>query len=67
MLLVSLELAGVVGSNQLLKWWRPAVILITLVAAIFTPTGDPLSMLLLMIPLIGFYFGSILVGKLLGK
>ena len=66
-LLVSLELAGVVGSKQLLKWWRPAVILITLLAAIFTPTGDPLSMLLLMIPLICFYFGAVLVGKLLGK
>jgi sec-independent protein translocase protein TatC len=66
-LLVSLELAGVVSPAQLLKWWRPAVILITVLAAVFTPTGDPLSMLLLMIPLIAFYFGAILVGKLLGK
>jgi sec-independent protein translocase protein TatC len=66
-LLVSLELATVVSSTQLLRWWRPAVILITLAAAIFTPTGDPLSMLLLMIPLILFYFGAILVGKLLRK
>jgi len=66
-LLVSLELAGVVRSAQLLRWWRPAVIVITVLAAVFTPTGDPLSMLLLMIPLIVFYFGAILVGKLLGK
>jgi len=56
-----------VSSAQLLRWWRPAVILITLASAIFTPTGDPLSMLLLMIPLIVFYFGAILVGKLLRK
>jgi sec-independent protein translocase protein TatC len=66
-LLVSLELATVVSSAQLLHWWRPAVIVITLAAAIFTPTGDPLSMLLLMIPLIVFYFGAIGVGKLLKK
>jgi sec-independent protein translocase protein TatC len=66
-LLVSLELAGVVTPAQLLRWWRPAVILITVIAAVFTPTGDPLSMLLLMIPLIFFYFGSILVGKLLRR
>lgn len=66
-LLVSLEVAGVVRPTQLLKWWRPAVIIITILAAVFTPTGDPLSMLLLMIPLIAFYFGAIGVGKLLGK
>jgi sec-independent protein translocase protein TatC len=66
-LLVSLELAGVVNPTQLLKWWRPAVIIITVLAAVFTPTGDPLSMLLLMVPLIAFYFASIGVGKLLGK
>jgi len=66
-LLVSLEVAGVVRPAQLLRWWRPAVILITVLAAVFTPTGDPLSMLLLMIPLIAFYFAAIGVGKLLGK
>jgi sec-independent protein translocase protein TatC len=66
-LLISLELAGVVTPARLLGWWRPAVILITVLAAVFTPTGDPLSMLVLMIPLIVFYFGAILVGKLLGK
>lgn len=65
--LVSLEIANVVTPAKLLGWWRPAVILITLAAAIFTPTGDPLSMLILMVPLIVFYFGAILVGKLLGK
>jgi sec-independent protein translocase protein TatC len=66
-LLVSLELAGVVRPAQLLRWWRPAVIVITVLAAVFTPTGDPLSMLLLMCPLIAFYFASIGIGKLLGK
>ena len=40
---------------------------ITIAAALFTPTGDPLSMLLLMIPLIFFYFIAIAVGRLLGK
>jgi sec-independent protein translocase protein TatC len=66
-LLVSLEVAGVVSSRQLLHWWRPAILIITIGSATFTPTGDPLSMLLLMIPLFFFYFASILVGRLLGK
>ena len=66
-LLVSLEIAGVVSSAQLTKWWRPAVIVITLISAIFTPTGDPFSMLLLMVPLIAFYFLAIGVGKMLHR
>jgi sec-independent protein translocase protein TatC len=66
-LLVSLELAEVVSSAALLKHWRIAVMVITMAAALFTPTGDPLSMLLLMIPLIIFYFAAIFVGRLLRK
>jgi sec-independent protein translocase protein TatC len=66
-LLVSLELAEVVSPAALLKHWRVAVMGITVAAALFTPTGDPLSMLLLMIPLIVFYFAAILVGRLFGK
>ncbi|HLG68408.1 MAG TPA: twin-arginine translocase subunit TatC [Acidimicrobiales bacterium] len=65
--LVSLQLARVVSAAKLLGWWRWAVILITLVAAIFTPSSDPFSMLALAVPLTAFYFASILVGKLLGR
>jgi sec-independent protein translocase protein TatC len=63
-ILVALQLARVISSSQLLSWWRWAVILITVVAAVFTPSGDPLSMLALAVPLIFFYFLSILIGKL---
>ncbi len=65
--LVSLEMANVVTPATLLRSWRWAIIAITLVAAIFTPSGDPFSMLVLMVPLIAFYFASIAVGKLAGK
>ena len=63
-LLVALQMARVVTPTQLLSWWRWAVIGITLAAAIFTPSGDPISMVVLMVPLIVFYFLAILVGKL---
>lgn len=66
-LLVSLELADVLSSAALLKHWRMAVMIITLASALFTPTGDPLSMFALMVPLTAFYFGAALVGRLLGK
>ena len=65
--LVALQLARVVTPASLLRWWRWAVIIITLVAAVFTPSGDPLSMLLLATPLVAFYFLSIAIGKLLGR
>ena len=65
--LVSLELAHVVTPAQLLKWWRWAVIIIVVVAAVFTPSSDPFSMFALAIPLVIFYFISIGIGKLLGR
>ena len=66
-ILVSLELAHVVTPARLLRSWRWAVILITVVAAVFTPSSDPFSMLALAVPLILFYFISIGIGKLMGR
>jgi sec-independent protein translocase protein TatC len=65
--LVSLELARVVTPARLLKAWRWAVIIIVVVAAVFTPSSDPFSMFALALPLIFFYFISIGIGKLLGR
>jgi sec-independent protein translocase protein TatC len=66
-ILVALELAGVISPASLLHHWRPAIIGITIAAAVLTPSGDPVSMFVMMIPLIVFYFGSIGIGKLAGK
>jgi sec-independent protein translocase protein TatC len=66
-ILVSLELARVVTPTRLLRSWRWAVILITVVSAVFTPSSDPFSMLALAVPLVVFYFVSIGIGKLMGR
>jgi len=66
-ILVSLELAHVVTPARLLRSWRWAVILITVVAGVFTPSSDPFSMLALAVPLVVFYFISIAIGKLMGR
>jgi len=66
-ILVALELINVVTPKRLLHSWRYATIIITLAAAIFTPSSDPLSMLALAAPLVAFYFLAIGVGKLLHK
>lgn len=65
--LVSLELARVVSPARLLRSWRWAVIIIVVVAAVFTPSSDPFSMFALAVPLVAFYFISIGIGKLLGR
>ncbi len=65
--LVSLELAHVVTPARLLRSWRWAIIIIVVLAAVFTPSSDPFSMFALAIPLTVFYFVSIGIGKLLGR
>jgi sec-independent protein translocase protein TatC len=65
--LVALQLAHVVSPGALLRAWRWAVIGITVGAAVFTPSSDPISMLALAVPLVAFYFLAIGVGKLLGR
>ncbi len=54
--LVMLNLAGLITAQSILKSWRFAVFIIALIAALATPTADPMSMFLVMIPLIALYF-----------
>jgi sec-independent protein translocase protein TatC len=66
-LLVFLELAGVLPSQRLRKWRRPAVVVIVSVAAVITPSQDPYSLFAMAIPMYLFYEGAIVVGRLLKK
>ena len=65
--LVGLELAGVLSSAALRRFRRYAIIIITIFAAVATPSSDPFSMLALAIPLLVFYEGSIVIGRLFHK
>jgi len=51
---------GVVSVKTLAKGWRYAVVLIAVLAAMITPTVDPVNMALLMAPMIFLYLLSIL-------
>lgn len=53
--LVTFNLIGFLSGTAILKPWRIWVFGITLFVAGFTPSADPLSMLLLALPLIGLY------------
>jgi len=63
-LLVFLQLAGVLKPRQLVKGWRVAIVAIVVIAAVITPSGDPITLLLLSVPLVLFYFLAILIGHL---
>ena len=52
---------GVVSPKMLLTHWRFAIVGCAIVAAIITPTVDPFNMSLVMGPLIGLYFLSIIL------
>lgn len=54
--LVSLNLIGFLSGKAILRPWRIWVFGIVLFTAAFTPTGDPLTMALLAVPLCLFYF-----------
>jgi sec-independent protein translocase protein TatC len=66
-LLVALQLVGVLSPRKLLGWWRYATVLITVVAAVITPSGDPISMLALAIPMEILYFVSIGIGAVVAR
>jgi sec-independent protein translocase protein TatC len=65
--LVSLELLGVLSSNQLRRWRRYAIVGLCALAAVITPSSDPFSFLALAIPMTVFYQASILIGRVLHK
>jgi sec-independent protein translocase protein TatC len=54
-----LSLFGIVTPKFLIKNFRYAMLIITLVAAFVTPTPDAMTMLLFMAPMVGLYFVSI--------
>jgi sec-independent protein translocase protein TatC len=66
-LLVFLQLAGAIRPQTLLKQWRYAIMGIFVSAAVITPSGDPISMLALAVPLSVLYLVAILVGWLLTR
>jgi sec-independent protein translocase protein TatC len=62
-LLVFLQLAGVLSYRTLLKQWRYAIVGIVLLAAVITPSGDPISLAALSVPMLISYFVAALIGR----
>lgn len=54
--LLLLNFIGVLSAKSIIKSWRIAILVIALMAALATPTADPMSMVLVMVPLMLLYF-----------
>jgi sec-independent protein translocase protein TatC len=64
LLVMGLAKLGVVNSRRLLGWWRYALVLAFVVAAVVTPSIDPVTQSLVAGPIIVLYFAGIVLAKL---
>jgi sec-independent protein translocase protein TatC len=64
LLVMGLAKLGVVTSRRLLGWWRYALVLAFVVAAVVTPSIDPVTQSLVAGPIIVLYFAGIVLAKL---
>ncbi|HEU4364262.1 MAG TPA: twin-arginine translocase subunit TatC [Candidatus Krumholzibacteria bacterium] len=61
-----LSLLGIVSPQLFLRQWRYAVVIIFLAAAVFTPP-DPVSQVLMAVPLVVLYIGSAFLAALITR
>ncbi|MEO6988707.1 MAG: twin-arginine translocase subunit TatC [Aquihabitans sp.] len=66
-LLVFLQILGLITPKQLASFRRFAIVIIFVMAAVITPSGDPISLFALSAPMVLFYELSIIFGRLLGR
>ncbi len=59
LLVFVLSRVGVIKPGFLTKGWRVALVVIAVMAAVITPTGDPVNMVIFMLPLFVLYLMSI--------
>jgi len=64
LVMFTLASIGLVRARTLLDGWRIAIVLIAVLAAVITPTIDPVNMGLVMAPMIVLYFLSILLAAI---
>jgi sec-independent protein translocase protein TatC len=62
-----LSMIGLVSWRTLAKYRRIAIVVNTTIAAIITPTGDPLNLAFMAVPMILFYEIGIVLARILGK
>lgn len=62
-----LSMIGLVNWRMLAKYRRIAIVVNVTLAAVITPTGDPLNLAFMAVPLVLFYEIGIILARILGK
>jgi sec-independent protein translocase protein TatC len=65
--ILALARFGVVSGKQLLGWWRYMVVVVFVVAAVVTPTPDPLTQTLVAVPLLVLYAVGVVLAFIFGR
>src|SRR5512145_1034018 len=65
--LIFLQMAGILDTATLRKGRRFAIVGICVLVAVITPSGDPISMLMLSVPMVVFYELAIVIGSVITK
>ena len=65
--LIFFQMAGIVETDTLRRGRRFAIVGICILVAVITPSGDPISMLMLSVPMVLFYEIAILIGSFIAK
>ncbi len=66
-ILMFLAKIGIITSAMLKSYWRHAIVILAIISAIVTPSGDAFSMMMMCTPLLGLYAISILLVKLVER
>ncbi|MGH9283472.1 MAG: twin-arginine translocase subunit TatC, partial [Acidimicrobiales bacterium] len=66
-LVVFLLLARILTTAQLRHWRRIAFLVIVIIAAVVTPSQDPVTLFALALPMYILYEGAILVGRFMKR
>jgi sec-independent protein translocase protein TatC len=66
-LLMFLAQVEIINARMLTQYWRHAVVIISIVAAIVTPSNDAFSMMMMCIPMVILYFAGIGLVRLVEK
>ncbi len=67
LIILALARFGLVTGRRLLGWWRYMIVVAFLVAAVVTPTPDPLTQTLVAVPLLVLYLVGVLLAYMFGR
>ena len=63
LVMLFLERIGILSVQTYLAKWKIAVLVLAILSMVLSPGGDPTSMMLMLVPLVGLYFAGIALCK----